>query len=64
AGNVEVLLMVAQLLAAVELVDEVLKPHFSSRKVRRDLSFVNISEIPIPNGIVWDKVTFDIYGPT
>ncbi|KAJ1101111.1 hypothetical protein NDU88_006184, partial [Pleurodeles waltl] len=50
--------------SAVELVDEVLKPHFSSHKIHRDLPLVNITAVPIPNGIVWDKVLFDIYGPT
>ncbi|KAJ1091343.1 hypothetical protein NDU88_004470 [Pleurodeles waltl] len=49
--------------AAVEKVEEVLKPHFSSHKIRRDLSFVKISAVPIPDGIVWDKAMFDIYGP-
>ncbi|KAJ1161986.1 hypothetical protein NDU88_002466 [Pleurodeles waltl] len=49
--------------SAVEKVEEVLKPHFSSHKIRRDLSFVNISAVPIPVGIVWDKVMFDKYGP-
>ncbi|KAJ1130735.1 hypothetical protein NDU88_009085 [Pleurodeles waltl] len=48
----------------IEHVETVLKPHFSSHMVRRDLSTVNISAIPIPDGIVWDKVMFDIYGPT
>ncbi|XP_069065935.1 uncharacterized protein [Pleurodeles waltl] len=49
--------------STVELVDESYKLIFLL-KVRRDLSFVNISAIPIPDGIVWDKATFDIYGPT
>ncbi|KAJ1130259.1 hypothetical protein NDU88_008613 [Pleurodeles waltl] len=48
----------------IEHVETVLKPHFSSHMVRRDLSNVNISAIPIPDWIVWDKVMFDIYGPT
>ncbi|KAJ1099759.1 hypothetical protein NDU88_004857 [Pleurodeles waltl] len=48
----------------IEHVETVLKPHFSSHMVRRDLSTVNISAIPVPDGIVWDKVMFDIYGPT
>ncbi|KAJ1129848.1 hypothetical protein NDU88_008211 [Pleurodeles waltl] len=48
----------------IEHMETVLKPHFSSHMVRRDLSTVNISAIPVPDGIVWDKVMFDIYGPT
>ncbi|XP_069076459.1 uncharacterized protein [Pleurodeles waltl] len=50
--------------STVELVEEVLKPHFSSHQVHRDLSFVNISAEPILDGIVWGRVMFDIYGPT
>ncbi|XP_078527639.1 uncharacterized protein LOC144799898 isoform X2 [Lissotriton helveticus] len=41
--------------SAVELVNKILKPHSSSHKVRRDISLVNISAVPVPDGIVWDK---------
>ncbi|KAJ1091605.1 hypothetical protein NDU88_004723 [Pleurodeles waltl] len=51
-------------LSEIEQVEKVLKPHFSSHMVQRDLSFVNISAVPIPDGIVWDRVMFDIYSPT
>lgn len=50
--------------SAVELVTKVLTPHSSSHKVRRDLSLVNISAVPVIDGTVWDKVPFDIFGPT
>ncbi|XP_078514081.1 uncharacterized protein LOC144773102 [Lissotriton helveticus] len=50
--------------SAVELVTEVLTPHSSSHKVRRDMSLVNFLAVPVIDGIVWDKVPFDIFGPT
>lgn len=51
-------------LSAVELVNVVLPYRSSSHKVRRDLSLVNISAVLVPDGIVWDKVSYVIFGPT
>ncbi|XP_078502897.1 uncharacterized protein LOC144761338, partial [Lissotriton helveticus] len=50
--------------SATELGNEVLTPHSCSHKLKIDLSLMNISAVPVTDGIVWDKVPFHIFGPT
>lgn len=50
--------------SAVQLVNLVLKPHASLHRELRNLSLVNITAVPDLEGIVWDRVSIDVYGPT